>query len=48
VIEVAKGELEQVKALVTENMAKVGIVGQLSVPMDVQLGVGKSWSEAAH
>ena len=48
VIEVAKGELEEVKALVTENMAKVGIVGQLSVPMDVQLGVGKSWSEAAH
>ena len=45
VIEVAKGELETVKQLVTENMVSVG---NLSVPMDVQLGVGKSWSQAAH
>jgi DNA polymerase-1 len=45
IIEVAKGELEQVTQLVKENMAKVA---NLSVPMEVSIGVGKSWSKAAH
>lgn len=45
VFEVANGELEQLKALVTERM---GNVVQLSVPLDVQLGVGKSWDQAGH
>lgn len=45
IIEVAKGELDQVSALVKENMAKVA---DLSVPMEVSIGVGKSWAKAAH
>jgi DNA polymerase-1 len=45
VFEVAKGELEQLKALVTERM---GNVVELSVPLEVQLGVGKSWDQAGH
>ncbi len=45
IIEVAKGELEQISALVRENMANVA---QLSVPMEVSLGVGQSWAKAAH
>ena len=45
IIEVAKGELEQVSSLVKENMANVA---ELRVPMEVSLGVGKSWAQAAH
>ena len=45
VFEVAKGELEQLKDLVTNQMEKVV---ELSVPLEVQLGVGKSWDQAAH
>ena len=45
VIEVAKGELAEVTALVKENMANVG---ELSVPMEVSIGTGTSWSKAAH
>ncbi len=45
VLEVAPGELEAVKALVTEQM---GAAAQLSVPLDVQIGVGASWFEAGH
>ncbi len=45
VLEVAPGELETVKALVTEQM---GAAAQLSVPLDVQIGVGASWFEAGH
>jgi DNA polymerase-1 len=51
IIEVATGELEQVKQLVTKEMGsvgKMGDLGQLSVPMEVSLGIGKSWSQAAH
>lgn len=51
IIEVAKGELEQVTALVRENMGSFAGWGQaeaLSVPMEVQIGTGKSWSDAAH
>ena len=45
VFEVAKGELEALKALVTEEMERVV---ELSVPLEVQIGVGKSWDQAAH
>jgi len=45
VLEVAKGELEQVKAIVTEGMTEVA---KLDVPLEVNIGIGKSWDEAAH
>ncbi len=45
VIEVAKGELEQVTAIVVQNM---GAVGDLSVPMEVSTGIGTSWASAGH
>jgi DNA polymerase-1 len=45
VFEVAKGELDALKALVTEEMERVV---ELSVPLEVQIGVGKSWDQAAH
>lgn len=45
VFEVFAGELEQLKTLVVEKMS--GIV-KLSVPLDVQLGVGPSWDQAGH
>ena len=45
VFEVAKGELEQLQALVIDQMTNVV---QLSVPLEVQIGVGKSWDQAAH
>lgn len=45
VFEVYKGELEQLKALVVDKMSNVV---ELSVPLDVQLGVGPSWDQAGH
>jgi DNA polymerase-1 len=45
VIEVAKGELEQVTEIVVQNM---GAVGDLSVPMEVSTGIGSSWASAGH
>lgn len=45
VFEVAKGELESLRALVVEKMANVV---QLSVPLDVQVGTGPSWDAAGH
>ena len=51
IIEVAKGELAQVTDLVREKMSNIRDipgVGQLSVPMEVSIGVGKTWSAAAH
>ena len=51
IIEVAKGELAQVTALVREKMGNIRDipgVGQLSVPMEVSIGTGKTWSAAAH
>lgn len=45
VIEVSKGELEQVTAIVVQNM---GAVGDLSVPMEVSTGIGTSWASAGH
>ncbi len=45
VFEVARGELEQLQALVVEKMS--GAVN-LTVPLEVQVGTGKSWDEAGH
>lgn len=45
VIEVAKGELDQVTELVVQNMRSVG---DLSVPMEVSTGIGTSWASAGH
>lgn len=45
VFEVYSGELEKLKSLVTEQMSKVV---ELSVPLEVHIGVGKSWDAAGH
>lgn len=45
VFEVAAGELEALKALVIDRMSNAV---QLSVPLDVHLGVGSSWDKAGH
>jgi len=45
VFEVAAGELETLKALVIENMSNVV---ELSVPLEVQIGIGASWDAAGH
>jgi DNA polymerase-1 len=46
VLEVAPGERDAVEALVREQMGTAG--GDLSVPLDVSVGVGASWHEAGH
>ena len=45
VLEVAHGEREAVVKLVIEQM---GSAARLTVPLDVQIGVGSSWYEAGH
>ncbi|BAS17928.1 DNA polymerase I [Arthrobacter sp. Hiyo8] len=45
VLEVAHGEREAVEKLVTEQM---GTAAELTVPLDVQVGVGSSWYDAGH
>ncbi len=45
VLEVAPGELEQLEQLVREQM---GRAAELAVPLDVSVGTGRSWHEAAH
>ncbi|MBC7596512.1 MAG: DNA polymerase I [Kineosporiaceae bacterium] len=45
VLDVATGELEQVEALVREQM---GAAADLSVPLDVSVGIGRTWHEAGH
>lgn len=45
VLEVAPGEREAVEKLVTEQM---GSAASLTVPLDVQIGIGSSWYEAGH
>jgi DNA polymerase-1 len=45
VFEVAAGELEALKALVTDEMSNVV---ELSVPLEVHIGVGPSWDAAGH
>lgn len=45
VFEVAKGELDRLSEIVTESMERVV---QLDVPLEVQIGTGRTWFEAAH
>ncbi len=45
VFEVATGEREALEALVREQMAAAA---DLTVPLDVSVGTGRSWHEAAH
>ena len=45
VFEVFPGELEKLQRLVKDKMSNVV---KLSVPLDVQIGVGSSWDKAAH
>jgi DNA polymerase-1 len=45
VFEVAPGEREQLDALVRAQMAGAA---ELTVPLDVSVGTGRSWHEAAH
>ena len=45
VFEVAKGELEQLRELVVSCMESVV---KLDVPLDVHIGVGKTWETAGH
>jgi DNA polymerase-1 len=45
VLEVAAGEREAVEKLVTDQMAAAA---DLSVPLEVQIGVGPSWYDAGH
>jgi len=45
VFEVASGELEDLRALVT---ARMGGAFELSVPLEVSFGTGRSWEEAGH
>lgn len=45
VLEVAKGEKEQVSALVKEEMSAAA---SLLVPLDVNVGTGSNWDAAAH
>ena len=45
VFEVARGEKDQVEELARKAMADAA---PLKVPLDVSIGVGSSWDEAAH
>lgn len=45
VVEVAPGELDEVKALIEREM---DAAIELSVPLEVSAGVGNNWDEAAH
>jgi DNA polymerase-1 len=45
VLEVAPGEQEAVELLVREQM---GSAAELTVPLDVSVGTGRSWHDAAH
>jgi DNA polymerase-1 len=45
ILEVAEGEIEILTALVKDGM---GSAFKLSVPLDVNIGIGTSWDLAAH
>jgi len=45
VLEIAPGERDEVEALVRREM---GAAVALDVPLDVSVGVGRSWHDAAH
>ncbi len=46
VLEIAPGEREQVEALVRDQMGNAYKLGD--VPLDVSVGLGRTWHEAAH
>ncbi|MCB1300830.1 MAG: DNA polymerase I [Tetrasphaera sp.] len=46
VVEVAPGEAEQVEALVRREMGSAA--GEIDVPLDVSVGIGRSWHDAGH
>ena len=45
VFEVSAGEVEQLQAIVEDKMSNVV---KLSVPLEVQIGIGQTWDAAAH
>jgi DNA polymerase-1 len=45
VLEVAPGEREALEALVRKEM---GEAYELAVPLDVSVGIGRTWDEAGH
>jgi DNA polymerase-1 len=45
VLEIAEGERDEVEKLVREGM---GSAYALAVPLEVSVGYGRSWNEAAH
>jgi DNA polymerase-1 len=45
VLEIAAGERDDVEKLVRHEM---GHAAELDVPLDVNVGVGHSWHDAAH
>ncbi len=45
VLEVAEGERQEVERLVRREM---GSAYELSVPLEVSVGFGRSWNDAAH
>ena len=45
VVEVAPGERDEVERIVRERMAGAA---ELTVPLDVQIGLGADWNQAAH
>jgi len=45
VLEIAPGERDQVEAMVRKEM---GAAIQMDVPLEVSVGFGKSWHDAAH
>jgi DNA polymerase-1 len=48
VFEVADGELDAMTELVVDRMSHAASSKDLKVPLDVQVGTGKNWDEAAH
>ena len=45
IFEVAAGEEPKLEEAVREAM---GSAAKLSIPLDVNVGIGRSWAEAAH
>jgi DNA polymerase-1 len=45
VLEVTAEEKDQVIKIVTQRMSQAAT---LSVPLDVQIGLGQNWNDAAH
>ena len=45
VLEIAPGERESVEALVRKEM---GAAIEMDVPLEVSVGVGRSWQDAGH